>query len=777
MAAFAALLVLCVSVSQAADNPAAAAAYEALKQKDYDQAIAAFREAIQAEPDRMELRKELAYTLLKVGETEPAREVFGEIVRLAPKDWHSALEYGYLCHETRRVLEARRVFDRVRKQGDAASRSAAETAFANVDRPLADAMSHWFRALTRNPGDYSAHVELANAAADRDEWKAAAEHFQAAWALKPVDRQILVELGVARKESGDLEGAHGAWLAATRGAQSRAAEKARELLPSRYPYAAEFRRAIDLDPNNVDLRRELAFLYLAVNQAATAEAEFRKAIEIAPTDLLSLAQLGLLRLARGDREGAMPYLGKVLQGKDPVLAQRVQDALNQKTTPAVPAPKGNPLPTPQTVPPPPRRDLPPPQPIEYKSVPNEKTPASPGLRTAPPSHPPAAEPPKPIKANPSSTAAPARVQPSPTQAPATQAPATQPAVTQPSPPPPAKSAPAGSAPSTSTPPPSKVDNPKALGDKSYTAGYLQDALRYYELAELDRPNDPDTQLKLGFTHNMLHQDAEAIRYFDLARKSADPKVRQEARRAYQNLRPGAVRFRSTAWLFPMFSSRWHEAFSYGQWKVDMRLGKLPFRPYLTTRLVADSQRSGGSIQPQYLSESSFIFGLGLATNPWHGLSGWAEAGTAVRYRERNDVGRMIPDYRGGLSWSKGFGRRIHSESPGLFFETTADMVLLSRFRWNLLFYSQNRTGFTLPPVAGLQSQVVWNLNLTGDRNREAWANFIDLGPGLRFRTRRMPPSMVWSLDLLRGNYLIHEGNPRKPVYYDIRAGVWYAITR
>lgn len=745
MAAYAALLLLCTTVSLAADNPAAAAAYEALKQKDYDQAIHAFREAVQAEPERHELRRDLAYTLLKTGETESAREVFGELVRLAPKDWHSALEYAYLCHETRRVREARRVFDRVRKQGDAAARAAAETAFQNVDRPLAEAMSRWFRALTQNPGDYSAHVELANAAADRDDWKTAAEHFESAWRLRPSDRQILVELGHARKESGDLEGAHGAWLAASRGTQVRAADRARELLPPRYPYAAEFRRALELDPDHIELRRDLAFLYIEVKQPDNAETEFQRILETAPNDLLSLAQLGLLRLGRGDREGAMPYLNKVLQGKDAELAQRVRDALGKQPAPSV-VPR--PLPTPEAVPPPARRDSPPTPPATQNT-------ASPGHPAATP---PPAPPTVPNKAKPAPPSAQSRA---PAAAPVESAAAATPIH---------DAASSGSgAPANTT--------AKTLGDKSYSAGYLKDALRYYELAYRENPADAETQLKLGFTHNLLRQDGEAIRYFDLARKSSDRKVRDEAARAYRNLRPSLARFRSTAWLFPMFSSRWHEAFSYGQWKVDMRVGRLPFRPYFSTRLVADSQRSGGSIQPQYLSESSLIFGLGIATSAWRGLSGWAEAGAAARYRQRHDIGRIVPDYRFGLSWSRGFGHLIRAESPGFFFETAEDVVMLSRFRWNLLFYSQNRTGFTLPSIAGLQSQVLWNVNLTSDRNREPWANFADTGPGLRFRAKRMPPSMVWSLDFLRGRYLIRDGNPRRPVYYDLRAGVWYAITR
>ena len=36
------------------------------------------------------------------------------------------------------------------------------------------------------------------------------------------------------------------------------AEAARELLPNRYPYVSEFQRALQFDPKNLDLRRELA---------------------------------------------------------------------------------------------------------------------------------------------------------------------------------------------------------------------------------------------------------------------------------------------------------------------------------------------------------------------------------------------------------------------------------------------------------------------------------------------------------------------------------------
>jgi Tfp pilus assembly protein PilF len=81
-------------------------AYESLRAADYDQAIASFDRAIDAAPSRPSIRKDLAYTLLKISETEAARDQFGEAVRLDPNDIHVALEYAFLCHETKKQSEA-----------------------------------------------------------------------------------------------------------------------------------------------------------------------------------------------------------------------------------------------------------------------------------------------------------------------------------------------------------------------------------------------------------------------------------------------------------------------------------------------------------------------------------------------------------------------------------------------------------------------------------------------------------------------------------------------
>jgi Flp pilus assembly protein TadD len=101
-------------------------AYQALRDKNYDQAIAGFKQGIALAPARASIRKDLAYTLLKVGENEAARDQFGEAMRLDPADQHVALEYAFLCYETKQQALARHIFDRVRKTGEGALRQTAE---------------------------------------------------------------------------------------------------------------------------------------------------------------------------------------------------------------------------------------------------------------------------------------------------------------------------------------------------------------------------------------------------------------------------------------------------------------------------------------------------------------------------------------------------------------------------------------------------------------------------------------------------------------------------
>src|SRR5690349_6892278 len=99
-------LVALTAVASGPEYAALDAAYSAVRAKDYDQALAKFREAATLAPARADIRKDLAYTYLKIGETEFARDTFGEAMRLAPDDEHVALEFAFLCHETKQQAAA-----------------------------------------------------------------------------------------------------------------------------------------------------------------------------------------------------------------------------------------------------------------------------------------------------------------------------------------------------------------------------------------------------------------------------------------------------------------------------------------------------------------------------------------------------------------------------------------------------------------------------------------------------------------------------------------------
>lgn len=645
-------------------------AYAALRAADYEEAIANFRRAIEADPAKVAVRKELAYTYLKIGENEAALEQFAEAIRLDPGDHHAALEYAFLCYETGKRATARRLFDRIRRVGDPASRATAEQAFQNIDRALAEAISRRREAVEKNPGDFGTHLELARLAEERNEPELAAEHYEKAWRLRPERRDVLVDLGRVWLEQGDRERGPAALLAASRGAEPYAADRARELLPSRYPYVYEFERALELDPANLPLRRELAYLLLEMKRSQDAERHFHRIVEADPADLLSTAQLAFLLLARGERAAARPLIERVLAGGDQELAARARRMLGMPEISPPPGPK-------------------------------------------PPDSPAPAE-------------------------------------------------------------------PKSMAERSYSAGYLKDALKYLQLAHEADPGDFAVMLKLGWTYNLLGQDRQALRWFELARYSPDPAIAAEATRAWRNLSPGLSRLRTSFWALPFYSSRWRDVFTYSQLKTELQPGEAPFRPYFSLRFVGDTRSRPGGPVPQYFSETAFILGAGIITRSYRGAILWTEAGVALSYMRQPQGGRARSDYRGGLAYSRAFGRQLGGESPGGFFETGADAVFVSRFDNDLLVYWRNRLGYTAPvsmKLGGLATQWYWNAIAATDARRQYWANFVESGPGLRLRWANWPPGLYLSVDGLRGVHTLNRYNPRRPNYWDLRAGFWYAVSR
>src|ERR1019366_10320304 len=69
-------------------------------------------------------------------------------------------------------------------------------------------------------------------------------------------------------------------------------------------------------------------------------------------------------------------------------------------------------------------------------------------------------------------------------------------------------------------PSTRTAQPKPrIWPSSFEKGYIRDALRYLTIAHENDPVDFDVMLKLGWANNLLKDDREAIKGFNLAPKS------------------------------------------------------------------------------------------------------------------------------------------------------------------------------------------------------------------------------------------------------------------
>jgi tetratricopeptide (TPR) repeat protein len=275
-------------------------AYDALKNRDYDLAIELFHKGIALQPANPGLHKDLAYTFLKAGDNPAARDEFAAALKLNPQDENAALEFAFLAFETKQPIQARRMFDKLRQTGSAATRQTAEQAFQNIDKPLAASIARWQQAIAQSPKPndltmFSAHWELAQTAELRDELALAAKEYEICRQLKPQMAELLLHCARVYAQINRGEEAQAALLAASRSSDSRTAEQALEIYGTRYPYPYEFLNALKLDPRNATLRRELAYLYLAMNDKPKAIEQLEAILSANPKDYAAREQLDALR--------------------------------------------------------------------------------------------------------------------------------------------------------------------------------------------------------------------------------------------------------------------------------------------------------------------------------------------------------------------------------------------------------------------------------------------------------------------------------------------------
>ena len=129
---------------------------------------------------------------------------------------------------------------------------------------------------------------------------------------------------------------------------------------------------------------------------------------------------------------------------------------------------------------------------------------------------------------------------------------------------------------------------KIMAERSIKAGYMKDALKYLEAAHESDPGDFDVMRKLGWTNNILHRDAVAWRWFDLARRSPDPTIAADAETGLpQSARRDAALPHHGLALPAVFHALARPVrLRPGQ---DRNQPRFPVHPYVSMRFVGDTR--------------------------------------------------------------------------------------------------------------------------------------------------------------------------------------------
>ena len=309
-------------------------------------------------------------------------------------------------------------------------------------------------------------------------------------------------------------------------------------------------------------------------------------------------------------------------------------------------------------------------------------------------------------------------------------------------------------------------DPRILGERSYDAGFMKDALRYYTLARQANPVDASIALKLGWTNNLLHDDrdgAPLVRHRAPQRRSRrsppkPPRLDQSSPR-----HPNC--FRTTVWLYPLYSSRWSDLFGYGQVKTEMRVEEsCPSVPTRRCGCTAMSGAYSGGVKPQSLFRKRIHprprsrhqpvarrHRRGSRPAPPSAIS-TAITGATIEaaFLIAKTRGASLAAEHDGLVSRNHRRQRLHQPLRSRSDQLLAEQIRLHDGAW------------------AVQTQSFWNNNMTfdceaavlGELSARPVRDFASICP-------HMPPAMNVTVSAVRGVYLRNQGNPRPSQFYTI----------
>jgi Tfp pilus assembly protein PilF len=318
-----------------------------------------------------------------------------------------------------------------------------------------------------------------------------------------------------------------------------------------------------------------------------------------------------------------------------------------------------------------------------------------------------------------------------------------------------------------------------LRDQGYrllSEGRRPEAIRAFEEAYGQNPQDYASAMQLGYLYQAEGQNENARRMFRSATNSPDPQVASQALAALRSINGVQGLWFSSLYFAPFYTSRFGDEINSLNGKLGLRPTRY-FQPYIGLRLNRDTRSQTGRL-PIIFEDDAAVFSFGIQSQPFGPNSAiYAEAGTAVSLLSQPPGGRAIPDYRVGIDWfhpwGLSLGQASHeiSRKVALFGEGYFDTAFYSRYGDNVIGYLQAKEGLTFPLKRLVPVQAFAAVNVVKDSRGDFYNNVVEIGPGFRFAPVRKLPAFQIQAQYLRGYYMIKGQrtiNPYGPNYNDCR---------
>lgn len=286
--------------------------------RDYNGAVAYYREAVRDDPSSLHLRTELARALLKAGENDEALETVLAVIEAAPRDVMALVLLGDIyrysgdaenaigaykravrvdpdrtdvwirlgsMHQARKEYRvAEKAYEKVRELGSHSFMATYYLGNLYLEKGDLEGARRYFEEITRDRPEFEPpYVSLGYIAEQMEEWDTAVENYRAALAINPDNRQVRERLAGVLVKSDSYQGA-----------------------------IREFQRMSEANPQDVDIHFQMGVLHVENEMYEKAEKEFLQVLDAAPDNVSALYYLGIVYQELGRFDDAIVRLKQVI---------------------------------------------------------------------------------------------------------------------------------------------------------------------------------------------------------------------------------------------------------------------------------------------------------------------------------------------------------------------------------------------------------------------------------------------------------------------------------